>query len=194
MDRSVPLPAAAAVDSLPAGPPPRCVFIAGPRGAGKTHWLQQHIQELVARQPGVRCAVVLAEDGHTRMERFARQVPGLAVRRVILPCPCCPALAQLPDTMRELVRDQPIDWIFVETPALAVAGLLEGFDRELGWPREVVACLDAAWEVARHRQEVPPFLIALLELADTVVAAPAPAEPGVSPGSPLAERVDIILT
>jgi Ni2+-binding GTPase involved in maturation of urease and hydrogenase len=145
------------------------VFVAGPRGAGKTRWIQERILALVAAQPGIRCAVVLAEDGHTRMERFAHDVPGLAVRRVLMPCPCCPARACLPETIRELQDGTGIDWLFVETPATAAAGLLGEFDRALGWSREVVLCLDEKWENLSHRPDRPPFLSALLERADRVM-------------------------
>ncbi len=149
--------------------PPRCVFVSGPRGAGKTLWVQARIRELVAEDPGVRCAVVLAEDGHTRMERFVHEVPGVAVRRVLLPCPCCPARACLPDTIRQLAEGEGARWVFVEAPATAAAGLLGEFDRDLAWPRQVVLCLDEKWEWLRHRSDLPPFLTALIERADTVV-------------------------
>ena len=111
--------------------PPQCVFVTGPRGAGKTRWVQENILKLVAAHPGLHCAVVLAEDGHTRMERFAHEVPDVAVRRVLLPCPCCPAHAYLPETIRQLTSETGADWLFVETPAVATAGLLGEFDRSV---------------------------------------------------------------
>lgn len=169
-------PSAPAQDFRASGNPPRCVFVTGPRGAGKTRWLQTRILEQVAAQPGSRCGVVLAEDGHTRMEQFAHEVPEVAVRRVLLPCPCCPARAFLPDTVRDLARDTGATCIFVETPATAAAGLLREFDRELGWAREIVLCLDAKWEQLRHRPDLPPFLTTLLEQTDTIVT-PATPEP-----------------
>ncbi len=113
--------------------------------------------------------MVLAEDGHTRMERFVREVPGVAVRRVLLPCPCCPARAFLPDALRQLVGAPGIDRVFVESPATAAAGLLGEFDRDLGWAREVVLCLDAKWEWLRHRPDLPPFLTALLAQTNLLV-------------------------
>jgi hypothetical protein len=110
------------------------------------------------------------------MESFAHEVPGVAVRRVLLPCPCCPARAYLPDTVRELARDAGAACIWIEAPATAAAGLLREFDRELGWPRQVVLCLDPKWEQLRHRPDLPPFLTAILEEADTIVA-PATSKP-----------------
>jgi hypothetical protein len=148
---------------------PGCTFVAGPRGAGKTRWLQARVRELVAERPGMRCGVVLAEEGHTRMERFSQEIPGVEVRRVFLPCPCCPARAGLPEIVRRLAAEAGAAWIFVETPATAAIGLLGEFDRELGWSRRLVVCLDERWQRARLRTEGPPFLAALLERADTIV-------------------------
>jgi hypothetical protein len=107
--------------------------VTGPRGAGKTRWIQSRILECLGQEPGGQCGVVRAEDGHTRMEHFAHEVPDVAVRRVRLPCPCCPARACLLDTVRELVRATTAAWIWVEASATAAAGLLRVFDRELGW-------------------------------------------------------------
>lgn len=165
----VPDLSALAQDFRASGNPPRCVFVTGPRGAGKTRWIQSRILELVGAQPESRCGVVLAEDGHTRMEHFAHEVPRVAVRRVLLPCPCCPARAYLPDAVRELDRATGAAWIWIETPATAAAGLLREFDRELGWPRQLVLCNDAKWEQLRHRPDLPPFLSAILEQADIIV-------------------------
>ncbi len=155
------------------GSPPRCVFVTGPRGAGKTRWMQEHIRTLRAKQPGMRCGVVLAEEGRTRMERFAQEPPGVAVRRVYLPCPCCPALANLPGTLYQLVADARTDWVFLEVPTIAAVALLSEFDRAIGWPRQVVVCQDAAWVDAQRRHVLSPFFTNLLDLADTVVAGSA---------------------
>lgn len=141
----------------------------GPRGAGKTRWIQHQVRQLAAGGSDLRAAVILAEDGHTRMERFAHDHPGLAVRRLLLPCPCCPALAQLPMTVRELVASSGAGWLFVETPATAASGLLAEFDRDPAWPRRVVLCLDAKWARLCERPDRPFFLSALLDRADAVV-------------------------
>jgi hypothetical protein len=193
MNQPTQIPAVASAPASAGGNPPRCVFISGPRGAGKTHWLQERIRELVAGQPGVRCAVVLAEDGHTRMERFAHEVPGVAVRRVLLPCPCCPAQAYLPETVRDLTGETGADWLFVETPATAAAGLLGEFDRELGWSRQVILCLDNKWERLRDRLDAPPFVSALLERADMVLPASPPCSTRPSGGC-LAATLKVVLT
>ena len=169
------------------------MFISGPRGAGKTHWVQERILALVAAHPGIRCAVVLAEDGHTRMERFAHEVPGVAVRRVLLPCPCCPAQAGLPDAVRNLIGATGADWLFVEMPATAAAGLLGEFDRELGWTRQVVLCLDEKWERLSQRHDAPPFIAALMERADLVLPASPPGATPPKEGSHVAAP-NIVLT
>lgn len=163
--------------------PPRCVVVTGPRGAGKTRWVQERIRALTAASPGLRCGVVLAEEGHTRFERFARTVPGLAVRRVLLPCPCCPAQAFLPEVVRTLVAGTGVAQVLLELPAVAALGLLGEFDRELGWPRELVLVLDARWERLRHQGDAPPFLAALAGAADTIFAPKsAPDRPATGTG------------
>jgi hypothetical protein len=165
------------------GPPPRCVVVIGPRGAGKTQWVQERIRGLCAEQPEVRCGVVLAEEGRTRMERFAQEPPGVAVRRVNLPCPCCPALADLPGALHQLVADARTDWLSLELPAIAAVALLAELDRAIGWPRQVVVCQGAAWVHVQRRHDPPPFFTSLLNLANTVVSEPAttsiPREAGV---------------
>ncbi len=162
--------------------PPRCVVVTGPRGAGKTRWVQEHIRALVAAAPGQRCGVVLAEEGRTRFERFIRTVPGLAVRRVLLPCPCCPAQAFLPEVVRALVTETGVAQVYLELPAVATLGLLGEFDRELGWPREVVLVLDERWERLCRQGDAPPFLAALREAADTILT-PATGAPGHAAGA-----------
>jgi len=194
MNRPIQNPVSPPQESRLGGIPPRCVFVSGPRGAGKTRWMQERILELVARHPGIHCAVVLAEDGHTRMERFAHDVPGVAVRRVLLPCPCCPARADLPGTIRQLTGETGADWLFVESPAVAAAGLLGEFDRELGWPRQIVLRLDEKWERLRQGGEAPPFLSALLEQADLVLPAAPPDAATPPPGVRPAGGSNLILT
>jgi hypothetical protein len=148
---------------------PRCEFVTGPRGAGKTRWVQRRIRELVDERPGAQCAVLLAEEGRTRMERFCAETPGVSARRLLLPCMCCPGLADLPGIMRELMTAIRPGWIFVEAPALAATGLMAEFDRAVGWPRKLDICLDAGWTLALRDGSLAPFQLALLGLADLVV-------------------------
>lgn len=181
-------------DSRAGGNSPRCVFVAGPRGSGKTRWLQDRLRQLVQEQPGIRCAVVLAEDGRTRMERFAHEVPGVAVRRVLLPCPCCPALAHLPTTVQDVVRETGAAWVFIEVPATAAAGLLGEFDREIGWAREVVVCLTPRWDDLRHKADAPVFLSALIERATSLVVTSPPTGAPAFPGLHSAGTPEVILS
>jgi hypothetical protein len=162
-------PASAPSGTSSLAPPPRCVFVTGPRGSGKTRWMQLRIRELAQKPPGARCAVLLAEEGRTRMERFAQGTPGVSVRRLLLPCTCCAALADLPGALCALVASVRPNWVFIEVPALAAAGLLAEFDRNLGWPRELAVCLDRAWETARLEHALSPFHMGLLERADQVL-------------------------
>jgi Ni2+-binding GTPase involved in maturation of urease and hydrogenase len=152
--------------------PPRCVVVTGPCGAGKTRWLQDRIRALRVEQPEARFGVVIAEEGRTRWEKFVQETPGLAVRRVFLPCPCCPALADLPGTVNQLVAESGAAHLFLELPAVAAAGLLAEFDRTFGWPRQVVVCKSAAWADAERRGVFSPFYGGLLDLADTVIEPP----------------------
>lgn len=167
--------------------PPRCVVVIGPRGAGKTRWVQARIRELAAgAPPALRCGVLLAEEGRTRMERFAREMPGVAVRRLLLACPCCPARAFLPEAVRTLVAETGAEQVFLELPAIGAAGLIGELDRELGWPREVVLVLDARWERLARQGDAPPFLAALVASAHSVLVPPAPlAIPAHPVGTPL---------
>lgn len=150
--------------------PPQCVIVSGPSRAGKTRWLQARIRTLKATKSPVPCAVLVAEEGRTRWENFARETAGLAVHRLMLPCFCCPGLANLPATVRNLVASTGAGWLFIEAPAIAAAGLIAEFDRTLGWPRQVVICTSAAWDAAARTAELPFFMSNLIALADTVIA------------------------
>ena len=153
----------------PTGAAPQCEFVTGPRGAGKTRWVQRRIRELALGHPGAQCAVLLAEEGRTRMEGFCRETPGVSARRLLLPCMCCPGLADLPGVVRGLVAAVRPGWIFVEAPALAAAGLMAEFDRAFGWPRKLDVCLDPGWTLALRDDALAPFQLALLGLADLVI-------------------------
>jgi G3E family GTPase len=163
--------------------------VTGPRGAGKTRWLQAQIRGL--GPPGARAAVLLAEEGRTRMESFAGDTPGVTVHRLLLPCLCCAGLADLPGALRRLVAAARPDRAFLEVPALAAAALVAEFDRELGWPRELAVCLDRAWARASQDHALSPFQAALLEAADRVV--PAPPGSGDAPEPSLRRQPDLSL-
>lgn len=151
---------------------PRCEFVTGPRGAGKTRWVQRRILDLAGEHPGARCAVLLAEEGRTRMEGFCRETPGVSARRLLLPCMCCPGLADLPGIVRELMTAAHPGWMFLEVPAMAATGLIAEFDRAFGWPRKLDVCLDPGWTLALRDDSLAPFQLALLGLADLVIPSP----------------------
>lgn len=146
------------------GRPPYVAFVTGPRGAGKTGWIQRRIQDRRRQSPAARFGVLLAEDGRTRMEPFVRSEPGVYGRRVVLPCVCCPGLVDLPREVRELAALR-IDALYLEVPAAAATGLVADFDRVLGWPRDVIVLLDRAWAEARRAGTLTPFHAAVLDLA-----------------------------
>jgi len=156
--------------------PPRCVVVTGPVGAGKTRWLQCCVRRLLQRQPAARPAVLLAEEGRTRMENFCRETPGVVWRKLSLPCTCCPAAADLPGAVRALVGPARADWLFLELPVIAAPGLLAEFDQMLGWSRSFVACLTPRWARALAAEEIPPFQSVLFGQADIVIAGPSDAE------------------
>jgi len=173
--------------SLPAGSPevsptkarpgPRhTAWITGPRGAGKTRWLQARLRTLREAKPGLRCAVLSLEDGRTQWEDFSRSESGVTFGKLVMPCVCCPAAAGLPAAVSEMVRSTGAEFLFIEAPAVAAAGLLREFDQTLAWPREVVLCPGAKWTALRDRTDLPYFMASLLAQADVIV----PPEPGAS--------------
>lgn len=155
--------------------PSHTVFITGPRVAAKVRWLQETIHEIRAGHSSARCAILSAESGIADLERFARVVPGVTVRRFVLPCFCCPAAAELPRHARTLAEDSRADWLFIDLPVLAAGSLIAEFDALVRWPCEFVLCVDADWGKACHAGTLSFAQIALTDMADRVVmAAPAP--------------------
>lgn len=148
---------------------PRCIIVTGPRRAGKTRWLQETIHTVRADQPSARFAVLSAEEGTTRMERFAQNVPGITVHRLFLPCPCCPAAADLPRYTRALIAESKADWLFFELPVLPAIGLIAEFDTHMRWLRKVVVCLNAGWATARRTGTFSYFQTQLVEGANRVI-------------------------
>lgn len=165
---------AAPPSAVPAGPP-SCVIVTGPRGAGKTRWLQDSVRRLRELRPTARAAILLAEEGRTRLENFCQETSGVTLGRLALPCLCCPGAAGLQGMVMALVRAAQADWLFLELPVLAAPGLLAEFDRDPGWPRSFVVCLTPRWAEALAAQEMPPFQAALFEEADAIIAGPVDA-------------------
>lgn len=163
--------------------PPSCVFVTGPRDSGKTRHILKNLRKIAAtaHTPEGTVAVLLAEEGRTRAETLSAAFPGLVLRRLFLPCQCCPELARLPAALRLVREANPrIEQIFIEVPDVAALRFLAEFDAVIGWPRRVVTCMSAAWAKARRLQMLPPFQAALIEAADVVIepdqvsAAPQP--------------------
>lgn len=154
---------------------PRCTIVTGPAGTGKARWMQETIHFSRADAPAINCAVLVAPETAAEMERFARVVPRVNVRRLTLPCLCCPGAADLPRLVRALVEESGADWLFVDLPALAATGLVAQSDALVRWPREIVVCLDAEWAEARRNDSLSFFQFQLITSADRIIDAPAPA-------------------
>jgi hypothetical protein len=135
--------------------------------------MRQQIRDLAEKQSGAHSAVLLAEEGRTRMADFARDTPGVILQQIRLPCICCPGLVDLPGALRAVEAMGRPDWVFLEVPAVAATGMMAEFDRGLGWPRELTVCLDRAWAMALREHALSPFQMMLLEQADRIVSTPA---------------------
>lgn len=145
------------------------MVVTGPRGSGKTRWLQSQIRDLSPAWPGCGISVLLLEEGRTRMDGFSKENPGVSVRRLVLPCLCCAGLTDLPAAVRAFVDEVPADWLFLELPAVAAFSLIADFDRFLKWPRSLIVCLDRTWAAARASDSLSPFQSCLLAGATGVV-------------------------
>ncbi|MDF9827160.1 hypothetical protein M2103_000788 [Ereboglobus sp. PH5-5] len=167
----------------PAHPGPLCTFVSGPRDSGKTRHILEHLRRTVATShtPEGTVAVLLAEAGRTRAETLSAAFPGLILRRLFLPCQCCPELARLPAALRATKEANPrLEQVFIEVPDIAALRFLDEFDAVVGWPRNVVLCLSAAWAKARRLDMLLPFQSALIERADTIIE---------HEGNPLAQQL-----
>lgn len=168
--------------------PPGCIVITGPQGAGKTRWLQNWVRLARSGRPTLRLAWLLAEQGRTRVENFCRESPGIALRKIVPTCTCCPGAVDLPGHALALTENGQTDWLLIELPVLSAPGLLAEFDRLLHWPRKLVTCLTPAWSRDYQTGEMSPFQSALFAKATMLVTNPAEAQAVLdrcSPTSPL---------
>lgn len=147
--------------------PPVGIFVTGPDISARHRWIGRELNV-----PG-RHALLTAELSGAELGRFRHEHPTTGLRRLFLPCACCPSLAHLPMNARELVAAVGPERLFIDLPLLAVTGLISEFDEVLRWPRQLVVCLSPAWAVARARHELTPFQFGLLSQADLVVAPEA---------------------
>jgi DNA-binding transcriptional LysR family regulator len=151
---------------------PVCTFVAGPRDSGKTRHILECLRKIAgtSQAPVGTVAVLLAEEGRTRAESLSAAFPGLILRRLFLPCQCCPELARLPAALRAIREANPrLERVFIEAPDIAALRFLEEFDGVIGWPRTLVTCLSAAWFKARRLDMLSPFQHALIERADVLL-------------------------
>ncbi len=159
---------------------PRCLVVTGPRGSGKTRWLQRFVGALSARTPPARCAVLLAEEGRTRLDGVAANPAQFVLEKYVPACLCCFDPAALTHAAQQLTASSGAEWLVIEVPALLAAGFLAELDRAPGWPRTVVVCLRPP-PVGRPAEGGfgSPFFAMLLPAADAVVANEASAEAAV---------------
>jgi hypothetical protein len=151
---------------------PVCIFVSGPRDSGKTRYILECLRKIAGTSHASEgtVAVLLAEEGRTRAESLSAAFPGLILRRLFLPCQCCPELARLPAALRAIRDANPrLERVFIEVPDVAALRFLEEFDEVIGWPRTLVTCLSAAWFKARRLEMLSPFQHALIERADMLL-------------------------
>lgn len=158
-------------------PPPhavraRCIFVTGPRNSGKTLHILQSLRRIAAtaHTPEGTVAVLLAEDGRTRSENLSAAFRGLILRKLFLPCQCCPELARLPANLRAIADANPrLEQVFIEVPDVPALRFIQEFDETLGWPRSVALCISPAWAKARRIGLLSPFQNLLFDTADEIV-------------------------
>lgn len=153
----------------PAGGVPRCVVVAGPARKETWAWIERKLHSVREAYPAARLALLAADADIGQLRAIARTYAPIEIRRLMVPCACCPALTNLPSDAKELVDEFKPDWLIVELPALAATALLAHFDAALHWPREFVVCLDDRWAAARRDDLLTWFQSQLLQGADMVV-------------------------
>ncbi len=166
-------PADVPVSPLPGGVP-RCAVVTGPARKETWAWIERKLRSVREEQHGARLALLAADADIGQLRAIARSYAPVEIRRLMVPCACCPALTNLPSDAQELVDEFKPDWLIIELPALAATALLAHFDSALHWPREFVVCLDDRWAAARRDDQLTWFQSQLLQSADRV-AEPNPA-------------------
>lgn len=154
-------------DSSPPGFP-RLTFVTGPDVADVARWLDA----ATAAGATARCAILVCSLAAPRVRRVrggAGSEPAEELRPLVLPCLCCPSLANFPQQIRDAARETGAEHLFVALPVLAAAGLVAEFDVWAHAPREFVVHLDAAWSAARRADALSFFQFSLLAAADRVV-------------------------
>lgn len=152
----------------PSGRMPQCVVVAGPARKETWAWIERKLRSVREAQPAARLALLAADADVGQLRAIARSYAPIEIRRLMVPCACCPALTNLPSDARELAEEFKPDWLIVELPVLAATALLAHFDSSLHWPREFVVCLDERWAAARRDDQLTWFQSQLLQSADLV--------------------------
>lgn len=153
---------------------PRCFVVTGPVRDVTWAWLEGNLRSARETQPGCRIALLAADAPIGQLRRIAEELAPIEIRRLMVPCACCPALSDLPSEAKELVDETKPDWLIIELPAMAATALLAHFDAALKWPREFVVCMDEKWEEARRNEQLTWFQAQLLNSADRVESGAPP--------------------
>jgi hypothetical protein len=163
----------------PPGNTPHLVVVTGPQPAGNVRWIESRIRALREGEPDLRLAVVLVRTSPAGLISPGLAAVGAETQSLVMPCQCCPDAAGLPALLQQLAATRAPALIFIETPVLVSAGLLNDLDRSVGWPRELVLCLDAKWAALRDRADLPYFHAQLFAAANVIVPpeGTAPAAP-----------------
>lgn len=148
---------------------PRCVLVTGPRGRGPSQWVHEQIRQVQKQRLGIRCAYLVADQGLVCPDRSADDRSAVMMRSLYMPCMCCPAVADLPGAVRALAAGSRAEWLGIELPVLAAGALLAEFDRQVGWARDFVVCLNPEWAGMRQCGQLSLFQGRLLALATRVI-------------------------
>ncbi len=148
---------------------PRCIIVTGPGHADKVSWLHETTHAIQAEQPSTHYAVLSVNKDAIGMERFAQAARGVTIRRLFLPCKCCPAAADLPRHVHTATEAIDVDWVSLMLSVLAATGLIAEFDALVCWPREVVVCLGPDWTEARRADTLSFFQFRLITSANRVI-------------------------
>lgn len=161
----------------PASPAPHCVVVTGPARKETWAWIERKVRFVRETEPAARIAVLAADADLVRLRAMAQHCAPIEIRRLLVPCACCPGLSDLPAEAKELVDETRSDWLLIELPVLAAQPLLAHFDAVLRWPRELVVCLTQSWTEARDRGELTWHQSQLLAAADVITPFPLPEDP-----------------
>lgn len=148
---------------------PKLMLFTGFLGSGKTSLLLQCAKQLAAANQ--RCAIIVNEVGDIGIDNLQMKKMGYDVREIFGGCICCTLAISLQETVTQLLRDYPLDYILVEPSGAAdPTALYPPFERS-GFPAEKirnVLIMDPT-RVDMFEAVLEPYLAAAIPLADYAV-------------------------